>query len=241
MTMLRRIRPLVVVAAFSLVALAAAGAMAKAPIRIACVGDSITWGYGVPNRLTQAYAALLQKRLGQGYDVLNCGHGGATALKHLPPNHPGWMVSYWQVPQFKRATKFKPNIVIIMLGTNDSNPSNRADVHKNFTRDYSALVRHFQHLSTHPRVFICLPPSLEDGAVHGPHPAIPAHGVVPRIVRIAHAMHLTSINIFHAIAGRWKLFNGDHIHPNVNGHKLMAKVIYRALRQAGVVQPVGKR
>ena len=234
--MLKRIHPLMVLAVFSLVALTGARAWAKAPVRIACVGDSITWGYGVPNRLTQAYAAVLQKRLGKGYDVLNCGHGGATALKHLPPHHPGWMVSYWQVPQFKQATRFKPNIVIIMLGTNDSNPYNRTNVQHHFTQDYSALVRHFQNLSTHPRIFICLPPSLENGAVHGPHPALPVHSVVPRIVRIVHAMHLTGINIFHAIAGRWKFFNGDHIHPNVMGQKLMANVIYRALLKAGVVK-----
>lgn len=233
---LRSIRPVVILAAMILYSLSGRQAMAKAPVRIVCVGDSITWGVGVPNRHTQVYAALLQKRLGKGYDVLNCGHGGATALKHIARHHPGWMVSYWQVPQFKRATEFKPNIVIIMLGTNDSNPCNRLKVRKDFTRDYSDLVRHFKTLSTHPRIFICLPPSLENPVVTGPRPAIPAHGVVPRIVRIIRAMHLTGINIFHALAGRWNLFNRGHIHPNIKGQAFMAKIIYHALLKAGAVK-----
>ena len=75
--------------------------VASVPVRIACVGDSITWGVGLHHRHTEVYAALLQKRLGKGYRVLNCGRPGATALKHIAPNHPGWMISYWQAPQFK--------------------------------------------------------------------------------------------------------------------------------------------
>jgi sialate O-acetylesterase len=234
---LRKAFPVIFLSAMFLFALTGQRAMAKAPVRIACVGDSITWGVGLPNRHTQVYAALLQKRLGKAYRVLDCGHPGATALKHIAADHPSWMASYWQVSQFKRATAFKPNIVIIMLGTNDSNPCNRRLVRKDFTRDYSDLVRHFQKLSTHPRIFICLPPSLENGTVKGPYPAIPAHGVVARIVRIVHSMHLKSINIFHALAGRWNLFIRDRVHPNVQGQAIMAGIIYHALLKAGAVHP----
>ena len=89
-----------------------------APVRIACVGDSITWGYTITHdRLARAWPGVLQKLVGKKYKSEDFGHNGATLLKkgNLP---------YWTTPEFKGATKFDPNIVIIMLGTNDTKPQN---------------------------------------------------------------------------------------------------------------------
>lgn len=208
------------------------GAVSASPVRIACVGDSITWGYHVPHRLVNAYPVVLQKLAGRAYVVRGFGHSGATALKH-----PTWNVSYWKVAEFKQATHFKPNIVILMLGTNDSNHSNLAAMRQHFSHDLSALVRHFEKLSTHPKLFICLPPSLGDGTITGPHEAVPKTGVAPRIVAVAHKMHLPLINLLDAMGGQWKLFNQDHIHPNIQGQKIMAHIIFHALVKAGAIVP----
>lgn len=124
-----------------------------------------------------------------------------------------------------------------MLGNNDSNPCNRLQVRKDFTRDYSELARHFLNLSAHRCIFICLSPSLEGGTVKGPRPAIPTHRVIQHIVSIAHCVRLTCINIFHALAGRWKLFIRNRIHANAQGQATMAEVCYHAQLEAGAVHP----
>ena len=77
-------------------------------IKIACVGNSITAG---------EYPAMLQTLLGSGYLVQNDGKPGAALLK--TSNDP-----YWNVPQFKDVFTFKPAIITIKLGTNDSKPGN---------------------------------------------------------------------------------------------------------------------
>ena len=39
----------------------------KKPIKVACVGNSITYGYLLENRTQDAYPAVLQRDLGKNY------------------------------------------------------------------------------------------------------------------------------------------------------------------------------
>src|SRR3954469_23880998 len=95
--------------------LCAAVSSAAEPIKIACVGDSITFGYGLQE--VEKYPAVLGKLLGDRYQIGNFGVNGATLLKK--GDNP-----YWKVPAFQAATDFKPNIVVIKLGTNDTKAQN---------------------------------------------------------------------------------------------------------------------
>ena len=86
--------------------------------RIACVGDSITWGYGATSPATN-YPTRLYNMLnlnGHKVDVKNYGECGTTALRK---NHyrEG---SYWNTKFYRWSLKWLPDVVIIMLGTNDS-------------------------------------------------------------------------------------------------------------------------
>ena len=47
-------------------------------IRVACVGDSVTYGFGIPNRGKNSYPAQLGRLLGDGYCVNNYGYSGRT-------------------------------------------------------------------------------------------------------------------------------------------------------------------
>ena len=96
--------------------------------RVACVGDSITYGAGVAGRESNSYPAVLGKLLGDKYEVKNFGVSGATLLKK--GDNP-----YWRQGAFKKATDFKPNIVVIKLGTNDTKPQNRTNHMDEFATD----------------------------------------------------------------------------------------------------------
>src|SRR5665647_2965874 len=98
-------------------------------IRVACVGDSITGG--------TEYPADLWMLLGStNYTVGNFGVGGSTAA--LDSWNP-----YINNSVFEEAKEFQPNIVIIMLGTNDANPLIRRS-NGSFVNDYLKLVEEFQ-------------------------------------------------------------------------------------------------
>lgn len=103
---------------------------ADAAIRVACVGDSITFGTKIEDRMHRSYPAQLGVLLGEGYEVKNFGRPGATLLQH--GHRP-----YIKTKAFRAALAFEPEIVIIKLGTNDSIARNW--VHRDdFVADYHA-------------------------------------------------------------------------------------------------------
>ena len=65
----------------------------------------------------QPVAALLM--MGDGYETRNFGVSGATLLRN--GNRP-----YWKTDAYPKAKEYKPDIVIIKLGSNDSKPVHKA-------------------------------------------------------------------------------------------------------------------
>ena len=84
-------------------------------IRVAAIGNSITYGAGFDNPKHDSYPGQLQELLGKKYLVGNFGHSGATLLKkgHNP---------YFKTEEFKKAVDFNADIAIIHLGINDTDP-----------------------------------------------------------------------------------------------------------------------
>ena len=114
------------------------------PIKVACVGDSITFGAAIKDRKTNCYPAQLGRMLGEGYRVANFGVNAATMLKK--GNKP-----YWKLKQFQAAQDTQPDIVIIKLGTNDTKPHNWK--HKDaYAANYTEMVKRFQGLDSKPKV-----------------------------------------------------------------------------------------
>ena len=195
--------------------LVTAAVRAADEIKIACVGDSITYGAGVEDREKNSYPVVLGRLLGENYKSANFGVGGTTLLKK--GNFP-----YWVQQAFKDADSFAPNIVVIMLGTNDTKPENMK-FKDEFATDLAALVDHFAALPTKPKIFLCRP--------------VPAYGVqwgineqgldemvMPAIAQVAKDKGCTIIDMHAALSGKPELFP-DKIHPNAAGAALMAKTV----------------
>ena len=88
-------------------------------IRVACVGDSITWGYAMTNRVEECYPAQLQKILGDRYEVVNFGNSGSCVYSDPKTGPSGWRPHPWR-PGGAAAYAFKPDIVVSGLGANDA-------------------------------------------------------------------------------------------------------------------------
>lgn len=190
------------------------------PIRVACVGDSITFGAGVESREKNHYPKVLGELLGAKYEARNFGRSGATLLKQgdLP---------YWKTREFEAATGSQPDIVVLKLGTNDSKPQNW-DQHKaDFAADVRALVEHFQALPTKPRVFVCLPVPVYETKWGINEPVVKGE-VIPVLQQVARDMRLPTIDLHTALSGKPEMFP-DKIHPNAAGAKLIAETVAKAL------------
>ena len=187
-------------------------------VRVACVGDSITYGACVADREKNCYPAVLGGLLGEKYDARNFGVSGAALLKK--GDH-----SWWNVDAFKNATAFNPNIVVIKLGSNDTKPQNwksKAD----FEADYQALIRHFKSLPAKPVVWVALPvPVLKENF------GINKKGVDEQqemILKVAKEEGCGVIDLYKAVATP-DLFDPDGIHPNAAGARKIAETVFAAL------------
>ena len=117
----------------------------KKPIKVACVGNSITYGYGIENREQNSYPSVLQRQLGKSYEVENFGHSGATLLSkgHKP---------YIQQEEYKKALAFAADIVVIHLGINDTDPRNWPNYRDDFVKDYLSLIASFKKANPKARI-----------------------------------------------------------------------------------------
>lgn len=122
---------------------------AHAQVRVACVGNSITYGYGTANPATDSYPAQLQVMLGNQYEVGNFGLSGATLLRrgHRP---------YVETEEFKEALAFKGDIVVMHLGVNDTDPRDWPNYWDDFIPDYMALIDSFRMARPDCRIYIAL-------------------------------------------------------------------------------------
>lgn len=209
------IRTLAIVAS-GVLAISLTSSTCQAQVKVACVGDSITAGYGLSNPGADSYPAQLQVLLGSGYQVGNFGLSGSTALKKSD-------YTYWNSWAYRESTtNFKPDIVVIMLGTNDSKSWNWNAT--NFNTDCKALIAEYQALSTHPKVYICLiaPAFLPNAFGKTFDPAFIQNTVVPAVRRIGTEAGVPVIDNNTCFIGHPELFQ-DGIHPTRQGGGMIAK------------------
>lgn len=195
-------------------------------IRVACIGNSITYGYLVPDRERNAYPARLQQLLGNGFEVINFGVSGKTAL------HQGGS-SYIATPQYQAALQCSPDIVLIKLGTNDSRPYFRKYI-DSFYDHYKELVERFMDLPSHPKVVLLFPVTsfLGKKADEAYNTDIPKY-ILPVIRRVAAEKKLDTVDLHSVFTDKPQLFP-DKLHPDSAGAALIAKQVYRYLSSAGI-------
>jgi len=192
-------------------------------VKVACVGDSITFGAGVENRETRSYPARLAEYLGVSFDVRNFGRSGATLQKSgdLP---------YWTTPEFAAANEFQPDVIILKLGTNDTKPQNWQDI-ATFTRDFRAMLDHFRGLKSKPQIWVCTPvPVYKDN--WGINTRTLDTGVIPALMDECGRRKVPVIDLNDALTGKPELFP-DGIHPNAVGAELMARTVVEAISLRG--------
>lgn len=194
----------------------------KAAISIACVGDSITYGVGVADQATQSYPAKLQQLLGTNYSVGNFGVSGTTLLKE--GDMPYWNTSAFVVSHGRPTL---PNIVIMMLGSNDSKPQNWA-YGTNFYSEYAAFIATYTNLSPSPRVLICTPPPVFNNGNYNINPGIVATNISPLIRELGTNLDLQVIDMQSLLADHSEWFP-DYVHPNSQGTTVMSAVVYTQL------------
>lgn len=195
-------------------------------IRVACVGDSITYGYGIRNWARNNYPAQLEQRFGDGYCVQNFGVCGATAS--LQGDLP-----YERETAYRESMTFQPEIVLLMLGTNDSKPYNYRG-QEAYAEDMKRILTEYRALPSSPRVYLVTPPPAF--SVNGKPVAFDIRADVienelcPAVKELANAEKVSCVDLYAACENRSEWF-WDGVHPNADGAKGIAETITAGLKQ----------
>ena len=197
------------------------------PLRVACVGNSVTYGYGLANRGRDAYPVRLQVMLDSAYgvnrfEVGNFGHSGSTLLRkgHRP---------YMNLPEFRQALDFKADWVVIHLGLNDTDPRNWPDWKEEFIPDYRALIDSFRAVNPEARILICKMTPIFDRHSRFQSGTRDWHAQIQQaIAQVAQGAGVQLIDLFTPLHSRPDLFP-DALHPNPEGALILAKTVYGAL------------
>ena len=189
---------------------------------IACVGDSITYGYGVVmNRKTDAYPYILQKYVGDEWEVLNYGFSSRTLQDEGD-------FPYRKEKMYRRSLDAKADIYTIMLGTNDTKSWNWNP--ERLEQEYEAFVKEYIDIAGAENVFLVKPPRAH--TLLGIH----MYGIrdeqitefCPMIDRIAEKLKTPVIDLNTLSTGH-KEWLPDGIHPNRKGNIAFARAIYEKI------------
>lgn len=194
------------------------GLWAKRIIKVACVGNSITYGAGISNREKNSYPAQLQYYLGDDYEVRNFGSNGATAQSD--GDYP-----YVRTGVYGESKNFLPDIVLIKLGTNDTKPQNWKD-EKHFMEEYQTLIDTYRSLDSHPQVILLTPVRCFLTEKNTISPRIIEEKVRLVVEQLAYDNGLGIINLHNLFGNQWdQAIMPDRLHPSSIGAGAMARKI----------------
>lgn len=189
-------------------------------VRVVCVGDSITFGVGASP--ATRWSTRLQEALGKDYVVYNLGVRGTTLQR--TGDQP-----YADREQFSKALQIQGDIILLALGTNDSKPQNWKGSEP-FERQYEEMIRTLRQSNPEAEIFCLLPIPAFPGN-YGISNAVICEQIVPSIRKVAQRNKCRVIDLYRAMEGKRELVP-DKVHPNGEGHALMAKCIHASLKKA---------
>ncbi len=193
---------------------------------IACVGDSVTYGCTLPLFFLHRYQAVLQRMLGPDAQA------AAFAVNDRTLQNTG-NKPFRKTRAFRQSMAFRPDAVVILLGTNDSKDSNWSSAAA-FRQQYAELIAAYRELTPAPRIVICTPPC----AFRPIHRLfyITNDAKLERVPEIAEAVKAvaaengTELTDLYALTQRKReLFGPDGLHPNAAGARRIAEAVFRTL------------
>jgi acyl-CoA thioesterase I len=188
--------------------------------KVACVGDSITEGFGLAWQSKRAYPAVLDSLLGPDYSVLNLGRSATTLRKKGD-------FPYWSCKEFYDVFAYNPDIIVLMLGTNDTKPQSWNE--ESFAIDYQALIDTFRTIPGKPKIYACLPVPVFK-TKWGINDSTITAAEIPIIKNLAAKNNLPVIDLYHKMSDQVENFF-DGIHPDERGAKIMAGIIAEEIKK----------
>ncbi len=187
--------------------------------KVACIGNSITFGSGIKDKPLNSYPAQLARMLGESYDVRNFGFSGRTLLQKA--DYP-----FMKEKMFTDAIDWQPDVIVIMLGSNDSKPHNWK-YKDDYEKDYLKMIESFDTLASKPEFYLAAPVPVYKECCKISDDVVRKE-IYPLVQKIAKEKNLHFIDLYTPMTEMGDMFP-DGVHPGAAGAGEMAKVIYEQL------------
>lgn len=196
-------------------------------IKVAAVGDSITYGHSWHN---ESYPVYLASELGGDYSVGNFGLNGASVT-----GYGGSSLKYSTQSQYTDSVNFAPDVIVIMLGTNDAN--GWANASESYESELRALIAAYKTACPDAAILLVTSaPTLDNNQFGIPNDTI-KNNVNPIQRSVAQDLGLTLVDLraqMEAAEGGYNgFFREDGVHLSVAGAQFAAKVIGNAIKTLG--------
>ena len=197
-------------------------AAAQKKIKVACIGNSVTYGMTHKNPAETSYPIQLQQMLGEEYEVRNFGHSGATLLSkgHRP---------YINLPEYTAALEFAPDIAVIHLGLNDTDPRNWPNYRDEFYGDYMNIIEALREKNSKVEIYVCQMSPIFNWHRRFKSGTRDWYWQIQEVIKtIAENGNFELINLSRHLYNRPDLMP-DALHPNEQGAEIIAKQVYSAI------------
>ncbi len=184
-------------------------------IKIACIGDSLTYGHGSK---TTSYPKAMQQLLGSEYEIRNFGVNGACISGDLPYN---------TLSVYQTSAAFQPDTVVIMLGTNDAKSYNWNETA--FRDGFAALIAYYQNLGSEPNVYVVTSPRIDSNTDWLDYEVL-QNTIVALQKEMAKRYGCAVIDMNAATADAPKPYYNDGVHFTDEGYRFIAETIANAIR-----------
>lgn len=188
-------------------------------VKVACVGNSITYGMGIADRAHDSYPAQLQRMLGEGYEVGNFGKSGATLLRK------GYR-PYMAQPEFRQALDFAGDIAVIHLGINDTDPRAWPNYGDEFVADYLALMDSLRAVNPNVRFILARMTPIGNGHHRFDSGTKEWHGQIQRAIETVADVSGAELIDFYEPLNTLQNLIPDNLHPNPEGAGILARIVY---------------
>lgn len=209
--------------------------------RIACIGNSITFGARLTQPETASYPAVLSRLLTNNgyhhYEIKNFGIGGATVLRFGTPN-------LWRI--LDSLKYFPPDIVVIEAGTNETVGAPRLNWEhiSEFEKDYSDYIATIKKINPDCQIIISSPLDMvletkdltqaRKDDLSGRRPRI--WELRERIRKIAATENVFFLDLTKPFKGKANLMTTmDGVHPNQDGYHFLATLVFNYLRKKKII------
>lgn len=200
------------------------GSPAEGQIKVACVGDSITYGHGIKDWEKNNYPVVLQNKLGDGYHIRSFGVSGRAVQDNSDQ-------PYTALDIYTESKAYDADIVVFMMGSNDAKPENwfGADAFKTSLTDLLDSYGDAQIILCTPATAFYL-----DGQTSGPAKYDIQPPVVTEIAGIVREVAAergdTLLDIHELTADHAEWFESDGVHPSNEGAAAIAEAVCQTIK-----------